>query len=163
MLREGNVFSSCLSVSLSVCRKVPKWPLPMMHWISQYRDPLALSPSVQGSNHPCSPPNCTESTLVPQLVKSGGQDWKPVQFVHFRIPTSGGGIWWLMVFNSWVFYLVNEWGLYFHKFHSCLRQTSTVHGGSFHGVVGLPDKFQHARLLHFRWWFWKYIWTIFIV
>ena len=41
-LWEGNVFSHMCLVCLS--RGDPMWPLPMMHWISPYRDGLPVPP-----------------------------------------------------------------------------------------------------------------------
>ena len=47
------------SHQMSALMGAPIWPLPMMHWTSPYKDPLALT----------------------MLVTSSGQDWQPVKIV----------------------------------------------------------------------------------
>ena len=66
------------SVILSMGRG-PMWTLPMMHWISPYRT-LAPPPPLVHSTPPRkwyqtvqAPPHAP-----PLLVKSGGQEWRPV-------------------------------------------------------------------------------------
>ena len=80
----------------------------------------------------------------------------PNQFTHHLR-------YWL--FQKYIYYLVNECGLYFHKFYSRFRQTSTVHSSNFQGVVWLLDRFQQVSVLHFSWRSYSYLkrrWFAFI-
>ena len=78
-LWKGNVFSHvCLSFCLFMGD--PMWPLLMMHWTSPCMEPL-----FQAQSWPQAPIQNPHS-CAPLLVKSGGQDWRPVQTCSLEDP-----------------------------------------------------------------------------
>ena len=94
----GRCFQSCLSVCSQ--ERDPMWPwLPMIHWISPYRDtPLlpAMEPHCTGTPSRCGTPlyNLTHSFPI---VIPGGKDRRPVQICSLKgpLPTCPD-IWWIL-------------------------------------------------------------------